>query len=702
MVSFWSLTESGDFVDKIVTTNKVSRISSAGTMVLGPSTKSGYVNPTTTAGYYVNHEDASGFYYLKNGEPHRENRISHFSPKLVVIVTSIDFGDVPQRNYLYQRVSSPLSYPTIAGSQTKSGSFGFSKTHGLVINTVTSYKDRQVNIYCPVDRMGISMWFYRKATAFDPKLFSIWTSAPNNPQVSVGIEAATGYMHLFPTPTTDFDTTKFQVGIGAWTHILFLWDNSVGSVAMALNGDSDGVLYTATQFISASPSGILIGGSGTELALTPPTGFVGYIRRVEILNTTVYAASITDLAAHILKYSPDFVISKSCPPDDHSPVATACSSYPYPTTPPSPCSVCDSYSSTCFTPYAPEQRPDGTALCSSSCEVTYSTSCNLAGGCDACDDPLCLACQDSICLQCIYNSYVSDSGKCVCISNTFYVSSGGRCVGCDSSCKTCTGPNDPYQCTSCSSNLVFVPQSGSEGLCESQCPEAMTEDETGVCRAKCDSKCKTCSAGLNPNKCTSCDDGYYLVGTTEGPCVSTCPSNTTYNTTSYKCLPCDTSCLTCFSPGNATACLTCPNGTYKTAVWGDTIGTCSPNCSSNGTYTDAINLQCYPEGKCPITSYKNVDELLCEPCHTSCFGCTNTNDSSACRGCASQTNFLSLDSSTAISGVCVTKCDSDDTVDLGRRLCVRLPVVAKAAEQAKTVTRSYNIALYPTHYVSHE
>lgn len=121
-------------------------------------------------------------------------------------------------------------------------------------------------------------------------------------------------------------------------------------------------------------------------------------------------------------------------------------------------------------------------------------------------------------------------------SNGFYLEN-GKCLRCSSSCLTCD-PSKKSKCLSCYPNNFLI----------------------GETCLSCSKSCLTCISSDQPDKCTSCKDGYYLDKNT---CIKGCPNNCLncesgtlctqcilgYTILSKnnekKCIPCTTSCRTC-------------------------------------------------------------------------------------------------------------------------------------------------------------
>lgn len=182
-----------------------------------------------------------------------------------------------------------------------------------------------------------------------------------------------------------------------------------------------------------------------------------------------------------------------------------------------------------------------------------------------------------LCTSCAYGYFLQTSTSTCqsqCNSSQFANLGNNSCLGCDSSCLTCSGPG-PSLCATCSSPLLFL-SNVTGGYCLSSCPTSGYYQSGGVSCLACDSSCAYCS-GSSTSQCTSCPNGTYL---SSGYCRLVCPPAAYPNSISNQCSPCDGSCTFCFGPtiNNCTACitgmvlynftctLTCPKG-YTVNQW---------------------------------------------------------------------------------------------------------------------------------------
>lgn len=206
---------------------------------------------------------------------------------------------------------------------------------------------------------------------------------------------------------------------------------------------------------------------------------------------------------------------------------------------PTGCKTCEYQGSTsicleCQDGY--QKEGEACTLCHESCGTCYSESyqacytCAVGyykynyipwldtytGECHKCEEGLanCSECTS----ECIDDDI--DSGnpcggfKCTkCGNGTYLTTEGDRCAGCDSSCKTCFGPQ-PFHCSSCHDGFYL--------------------NESNYC-IDCDSSCATCSG--TATTCTSCKSNFYLDGNT---CVQ-CNENCTECENSTFCTSCKSS-----------------------------------------------------------------------------------------------------------------------------------------------------------------
>ena len=302
----------------------------------------------------------------------------------------------------------------------------------------------------------------------------------------------------------------------------------------------------------------------------------------------------------------------------------------------SDCAPCDESCGTCSGPAAHEClscRSTGGFeslgfLANSSCvaECASGTFAQLVGGQVTCQDchPSCETCSgagSAACLACpasgtpLHDVGAFEVGACVAECPAAKYASGGACLGCDSSCATCSIAGEGG-CTSCPYSAVF---SQGQGTCTAACSSGQY-DGGGAC-APCTASCASCYGAAS--NCTSCPTTVasyrYKHGAT---CGAACPTGH-YVDSSATCQPCDGTCAECSGAG-AADCLSCPAS-----------GTESPHKS--GTKCLAA---------CIAGQYPGSDNE-CQACHSSCSTCDgDTADN--CTSCAAPRPYLS-DASTCVA-----------------------------------------------------
>ena len=79
-----------------------------------------------------------------------------------------------------------------------------------------------------------------------------------------------------------------------------------------------------------------------------------------------------------------------------------------------------------------------------------------------------------------------------------------KCLECDKTCRTCTGPTE-MNCTFCKEGTYLF-----ENTCKSTCPRhVLAINETWKCEKRCDYRCRDCVSPF-PNECTICQESRYL------------------------------------------------------------------------------------------------------------------------------------------------------------------------------------------------
>ncbi|EAR82808.2 hypothetical protein TTHERM_01081680 (macronuclear) [Tetrahymena thermophila SB210] len=228
---------------------------------------------------------------------------------------------------------------------------------------------------------------------------------------------------------------------------------------------------------------------------------------------------------------------------------------------------------------------------------------------------------------------------------------------CDPTCKTCSASNDANKCTSCNTGHYLSSNPGQCTACTPSlnckecsdsstcktCQTGYTLQIDGSCKQPCDQSCKTCSTPQDATQCTSCNDGYYLSGSSVGTC-SKCPSGCTSCTSNSNCLACSDnyvlisgSCQACNSPclsckTDTNTCTSCVkgyvlNGNICEATCDSTCKTCSKN--QDATQCTSCNSGFYLDG---------TTVGSCVQCSQNCSSCTSKN---SCQTCINNTILVS-------------------------------------------------------------
>ncbi|KAL4454048.1 hypothetical protein ABPG73_009847 [Tetrahymena malaccensis] len=307
-----------------------------------------------------------------------------------------------------------------------------------------------------------------------------------------------------------------------------------------------------------------------------------------------------------------------------------------------------------------------------------NNSCNLI--CDSSCKTCSLPNNSSSCLSCNNGYYLNASNQCLicqvpcgncidsstkCLSctpaqNYTFDSSNNSCsVKCDSSCKTCSLPNNSNSCLSCN-NGYYLNASNQCLPCQAPCGNCIDsptkclsctpaqsytfDSSNNSCNSICDSSCKTCSLPNNSSSCLSCNNGYYLNASNQcqqcqvpcgncidspTKCLSCTPAqNYTFDSSNNSCnLKCDSSCKTCSLPNNSSSCLSCNNGQYLNAS--NQCQQCQAPCG-NCIDSPTKCLSCTPAQNYTFDSSNNSCSVICD---SSCKTCSLPNNSSSCLSC---------------------------------------------------------------------
>ncbi|EAR93476.2 transmembrane protein, putative (macronuclear) [Tetrahymena thermophila SB210] len=262
--------------------------------------------------------------------------------------------------------------------------------------------------------------------------------------------------------------------------------------------------------------------------------------------------------------------------------------------------------------------------------------CNSITACNLCSSPLYLDSQ----FQCVFtcpNQFVPSNSNinCVCRSNstlqnqscpcnTSYVDINGNCLPCPQYCNTCTSQTT---CSNCQNGYLL----STDGTCVSTCPTNFIPDQTNT----------YCVCRLNSTQSNQ-----------------SCPCNTSYVDINGNCLPCPQYCKTCTSQ---TTCSICQTG-YLLAANGTCVSTCPTNFISDQTNTYCVcRLNSTQSNQsCPCnTSYVDINGN-CLPCPQYCNTCTSQTTCSIC-----QTGYL-----LAANSTCVSTCPTNFIPNQTNTYCV--------------------------------
>jgi hypothetical protein len=111
-------------------------------------------------------------------------------------------------------------------------------------------------------------------------------------------------------------------------------------------------------------------------------------------------------------------------------------------------------------------------------------------------------------------------------------------------------------CTRCNSGYFYF---SDNFTCIAECPEGYYPDDTTDVNApvcvKCIEECNQCT---DATTCQSCNDGFFLEGTT---CSNTCSDGLYPDEDTNECLSCHVGCYTCFG-ALSSECFTCKGDYY--------------------------------------------------------------------------------------------------------------------------------------------
>lgn len=298
----------------------------------------------------------------------------------------------------------------------------------------------------------------------------------------------------------------------------------------------------------------------------------------------------------------------------------------------SPCMTCSTSQTTCTSclgGLSPQLFLTST-FCVIANQCPATTYANLTTNkCTDCIAPCSTCTNASACLSCITN-YNLDGTLCKssCLDGQVPINS--VCTPCTSPCATCV--TTTTQCLSCVQLSTSLFLSGY--FCVSTCPSGTYANSSTYTCATCTSPCATCSSSMI---CLSCIASYFLY---LGTCNTSCPIG--YVGVISSCQPCATGCKTCQNTVNyCTACQanyylmvsaseciqTCPTGLFADATSGTCIGCSSPclTCSGSTSNCTSCTSGYVYQGTCVSTcpSATYLFNSQCQSCPTGCSSCTS-------------------------------------------------------------------------------
>ncbi|KAL4478585.1 hypothetical protein ABPG74_006820 [Tetrahymena malaccensis] len=328
--------------------------------------------------------------------------------------------------------------------------------------------------------------------------------------------------------------------------------------------------------------------------------------------------------------------------------------------------VCNNTCSSCF-------GPNDNTKCNSCIDGYYLDGTT----CKQCSSP-CSKCSQSPtqCTGCIASYQLNNQNQCI--------------PSCDSSCNTCSKPLDKNSCITCNTGYTMV-----NSLCQ-QCTYPCSECQTSqtnctkcapshvlsgnVCQPTCDDSCLTCSKLIDPNSCTSCSPGFYLLVNNQDvqgsckQCLSVCQTCKDGQTCQEciqgyllqkdgSCSPiCDASCLTCSKPNDRNSCLSCSAPLVlqnsQCQQCGDGFyydnGSCS-NCTNNcKSCSNKLKCEICLDGYVLDSAFNCIKS---NTCHLTCQNCIG-DSYYQCTFCAHSRQLVKIDESLSY-GIC--QCPEDTT-----------------------------------------
>ena len=155
------------------------------------------------------------------------------------------------------------------------------------------------------------------------------------------------------------------------------------------------------------------------------------------------------------------------------------------------------------------------------------------------------------------------------------------CTACTTPCATCTGATACLTCDG--ANLLHYGTT----TCSNACPDGQYDGGSGKC-LQCSVYCKKCTSLTACSACNSLGGvGYYLSGSS---CIASCPAGKYGQVPSYTCTSCDPGCSTCYGPA-LTQCYSCKNNGTDNHYLEYGTQTCSTTCPSS-QYPDSTTFRC--------------------------------------------------------------------------------------------------------------
>lgn len=250
-----------------------------------------------------------------------------------------------------------------------------------------------------------------------------------------------------------------------------------------------------------------------------------------------------------------------------------------------------------------------TLPCHESCERCTYFGCDNSGAPDsACYpnqvyDGILGTCEDKVAPICPPNSFIDGSNLC---------------QPCDLSCDLCEDTGND-KCIGCSGGMLRSDPYATSSTCvlAAACPSWRYATPTG-----CRDLQEGCLVGTDDHTCSSCDPVFFLY---DSECYwDSCPYDEQYENGNI-CYPCDFPCKTC-DPSASTTCTSCQEGYELVGTTCLTI--CPPGkervglvCQDCGLGQLWINKKCYTLGSCPAGFYRDSGSV-CKPCTIQLYGIT--------------------------------------------------------------------------------